>query len=211
VKELYHWAGDSKQLLAGDQLKDFGNGPEYTTSWYITDQQGSVRKVISYSGAPVGEMGYDAFGNRIDTQAGTLHVDLAQPAPQTPVYESLSVATNSGLSFSNWVQDDLAVIMDASERISVSHDGSSWTVTLPDDAILLRNTGWYWGLNNAGNQPVTIRNVSNTCNFTIAPYTTAQIADFSNPAKTAHPFATRDASDGVSFSEMQGRGWVDGK
>jgi RHS repeat-associated protein len=177
------------------------------------------------------EYRYDADGNVIFTSTKQRNHDatstgaLPDPASGSSIYQSVPGQTSAtyssvlsgvvptsgaGLNISNWASDDLAVLIGENESITVTDNGTSWTVTLPDDAILFRDTTGYWGLGSWGwGEPITIRNASGTRQHTMTQIYDNHIIDFETGDSGYSGFQTRAGNSGVTADELRSRGWVD--
>jgi RHS repeat-associated protein len=100
VEERYLHGVQVDQVLAGDV-----NG---TTQWYLSDQQGSVRTVISSSGSVVKQVEYDGFGNIVSDSAPSVELRYA--------YTGRDTDADTGLQFNRarwfdatagrWISED---------------------------------------------------------------------------------------------------------
>ncbi len=141
-----------------------------------------------------------------------MHFDPNPPPPKTnppdtyqyePQYTSVSLAGD--LRFTSFSSDDLTLVMGADEQVTLSAgSGTDYLYTLPDDAILFRNTDNAWGTWDGGT--VELKSQTAPADFVIdnSYYNPgAQVQDFE-----AGGFQTRDYTQGVSEDEMRSRGWV---
>ncbi len=133
-------------------------------------------------------------------------IDVPYPEPfALGAVASDPFQVSGDLSFKDFVSDDLGLIIGADEQVTITandpatNPATASTLTIPDDAILLRNTTYAFGLYGG---TVTVRNETGDKSFDVIANGT-QIIEFEQGG-----FETREAFQGVTDEEMRQRGWV---
>jgi uncharacterized delta-60 repeat protein len=137
-----------------------------------------------------------------DVSPTSINIDVPYPSPFHPdAVTSDPFKIAGGLTFTNFVSDDLGIVIGAGEEVTIAEDdpGVHSTLTIPDDAILIRNTTYAFGT-WGGATTVQWGDKS----FEVTEDT--QVQDFVD--SEGKPFETRDATQGITDEEMRQRGWV---
>jgi hypothetical protein len=173
--------------------------------------------------APLQRIDFDPFGNLHKSRLMDLNLSGGEFVPHYSARMDILAAAvppeSKAIELTNWYSDDIAVLIRAPRpnevdppqievdqpRDPVTNEILETIVTLPNDAIIFRNTHGWLDTHFAGDKPITIQNKSGSAVFELPMNTHVLIEDFED-----HGFVTRDAADGVTAQDLYDRDWVGG-
>jgi RHS repeat-associated protein len=150
----------------------------------------------------------------------TAHLDPYDPPPAQPeykiAYSGTFAAGPMGFSLKQWDLDDPGILMQKDEQITIAESSDRYTITIPEDAIILRDSYNFFDLTYDPNQShnpakfVVITDGTHTYDYHdhLGEFGGEPASHLNVSFLEKAGFVTRDAKVGIFGKDLAERGWI---